>query len=322
VCVCVCVPQLYTFVCGHCNMPLPKILRASFPAAKTLYDIIGCPSDAPAAALKRAYYKAALQHHPDKAGASPESTARFQALTIAHSVLSDVTKRREYDATGEVDLGEGGGGGGGEGSGGVSFATWEAHWRTQFPAFTEKDIDAFAGRYRNSKEEEEDVIAAYEDSKGCMDGVLERVPCSELDDEARFVAVVHAAIAAGRVKPLKAFTKLYGKEPEATGGGGGGGGATSSAAVAARGARAARAAQEAAEAEAHLAELRAEFTKKTGAAGEPSLADMLRQRQMERASAVDSFADHLAAKYGGGGGRKALEDAGGGGGKSPKRKRK
>ena len=291
---------------------LPQLLRASFPSAKTLYDIIGCPSDAPAAALKRAYYKAALQHHPDKAGASPESTARFQALTIAHAVLSDPAKRREYDATGEVDLGEGGGGGGG---GGASFATWESHWRAQFPAFTERDIDAFAGRYRSSKEEEEDVLAAYEESKGSMDGILERVPCSELGDEARFVGVIHAAIAAGRVKPLKAFTRMYGKEAEAAEGGGGGG----AAAAAARSARASRAAGEAAEAEAHLAELRAEFAKKTGAAGEPSLADMLRQRQKERASAADSFADSLAAKYGsggGGGGGKMLEDKG-----APKRKR-
>jgi hypothetical protein len=119
---------------------------------------------------------------------------------------------------------------------------------------------------------------------------------------------------------------MYGKEPEASvggGGGRGGGGASSStaAAAAARGARAARAAGEAEEAEAHLAELRAEFVKKTGASGEPSLADMLRRRQQERASAADSFADHLATKYGGGKQKQQaqLEDAGVG--NSPKRKR-
>jgi hypothetical protein len=39
-----------------------------------------------------------------------------------------------------------------------------------------------------------------------MDVMLDRVMCSGIDDEERFVAVVHAAIAAGEAPRLSAFT--------------------------------------------------------------------------------------------------------------------
>ena len=103
-------------------MPLPKSLRAAFPAAKTLYDILGVPSTASPGELKKAYYKCALRYHPDKqqqqeaaavggVGEEPATaTARFQALGVAHGILGDAGRRKAYDETGEVDSEEEGGG--------------------------------------------------------------------------------------------------------------------------------------------------------------------------------------------------------------------
>lgn len=68
----------------------------------SLYEELGVPKDASPEAVKRAYRKRAQQTHPDKEGGSEEE---FKAVNRAYVVLSDPTKRKRYDETG--DLGEG-----------------------------------------------------------------------------------------------------------------------------------------------------------------------------------------------------------------------
>lgn len=62
-----------------------------------LYQILGVPHNATAKQIKAAYYEKAKQHHPD---ASKDSTdaIKFQQISSAYETLSDLTKRREYDA--------------------------------------------------------------------------------------------------------------------------------------------------------------------------------------------------------------------------------
>lgn len=57
-----------------------------------------------------AYRKAALEYHPDKAGAAvadedkkKEIEAHFQKIQDAYETLSDPAKRREYDSTDDFD---------------------------------------------------------------------------------------------------------------------------------------------------------------------------------------------------------------------------
>ena len=66
----------------------------------SLYEALGVAPDADADALRRAYKAAALKHHPDKGG----DTDKFKRAAEAYATLSDPTKRRMYDATGEADL--------------------------------------------------------------------------------------------------------------------------------------------------------------------------------------------------------------------------
>ncbi|HEY5412994.1 MAG TPA: J domain-containing protein [Caulobacteraceae bacterium] len=63
------------------------------------YAVLGVPRDATAEAIKAAYRTKAKSQHPD-GGGSPEA---FQALGLAHHVLSDPDKRRHYDETGSID---------------------------------------------------------------------------------------------------------------------------------------------------------------------------------------------------------------------------
>lgn len=80
---------------------------------KDLYNVLGVARDASGDAIKSAYRKLALKHHPDKGG-DPE---KFKEITKAYEVLSDEGRRKMYDVTGseeEMDMrgGEGRGGGG------------------------------------------------------------------------------------------------------------------------------------------------------------------------------------------------------------------
>ena len=60
---------------------------------RNYYDILDLERNADDAAIKKAYKKAALVHHPDKGG----SDEMFQAVNEAFQVLSDAIKRSDYD---------------------------------------------------------------------------------------------------------------------------------------------------------------------------------------------------------------------------------
>jgi DnaJ family protein C protein 9 len=300
---------------------MSSLISSAFPG-KTLYEILNVSRDVAPSVLKKAYYKAALQYHPDKAGTSAVATSRFQALSLAHSILADADRRREYDESGVIDDDNNSGGSGPRAPDGGS---WDVYWRREFPAFDERDIDAFASRYRGSKEEEKDILDAYEKYEGDMDGVLDSVPCSQDADAERFAGVIHALISSNRVKPLPAFVDVYGLS---SGAGGKGGASAKSRAAAAR---TVRSTAEAREAEEYLEKLKKSHTAKYGASssgkGEPSLAEMMRRRAEEREGASGGFFQSLEDRYGGGAATKAKKKSGGGAmiedsRESPKRKKK
>lgn len=75
-----------------------------------LYEVLGVEKDADAKAIKKAYRKMAIKHHPDKGG--DEHT--FKEVNAAYEILSDEKKRELYDEYGlEGVENEGGGGGAG-----------------------------------------------------------------------------------------------------------------------------------------------------------------------------------------------------------------
>ena len=63
------------------------------------YKILGLKASATGAAIKAQYRKLALQYHPDKAGDQPGADEAFKLVSQAHTILSDDTKRKRFDAS-------------------------------------------------------------------------------------------------------------------------------------------------------------------------------------------------------------------------------
>ncbi len=64
-----------------------------------LYAALEVERDAPAAAIRRAYRKAAKRAHPDAGG----SREKFATVTTALAVLTDAERRKHYDQTGKIE---------------------------------------------------------------------------------------------------------------------------------------------------------------------------------------------------------------------------
>src|SRR5207249_6103804 len=47
--------------------------------------------------IKKAYHKLAMQHHPDRNPGDKQAEAKFKEIQEAYSILSDKTKRAQYD---------------------------------------------------------------------------------------------------------------------------------------------------------------------------------------------------------------------------------
>src|SRR5690625_1101482 len=65
---------------------------------KDFYKILGVPSDADAATIKKTYRKLARKLHPDTNSGDPQAEQKFKEIGEAYAVLSDAEKRKEYDA--------------------------------------------------------------------------------------------------------------------------------------------------------------------------------------------------------------------------------
>ncbi|MDO8901747.1 MAG: molecular chaperone DnaJ [Phenylobacterium sp.] len=81
------------------------------------YEILGVSRGSDDAALKAAYRKLAMEHHPDRNGGCEDSATRFKEINEAYSVLADAQKRAAYDRFGHAGVN----GGGGAGPGGAGF---------------------------------------------------------------------------------------------------------------------------------------------------------------------------------------------------------
>ena len=82
------------------------------------YNILGVSKGASDDEIKKAYRKLAHKHHPDKPGGDE---AKFKEINEAYQVLSDRSKRQQYDQFGQTFQG----GGAGQGAGGFDFSGFQ-----------------------------------------------------------------------------------------------------------------------------------------------------------------------------------------------------
>jgi molecular chaperone DnaJ len=85
---------------------------------KDYYKALGVTKEATPAEIKKVYRKLARELHPDKNPGDAKAEARFKEVSEAYDVLSDATKRKEYDEARSLFGSAGFGGFGGFGTGG------------------------------------------------------------------------------------------------------------------------------------------------------------------------------------------------------------
>jgi molecular chaperone DnaJ len=68
------------------------------------YEVLGLSRDVSKDELKKAYRKAALQHHPDRNSGNKEAEEKFKEISEAYAVLSDPEKRQMYDQFGHAGV--------------------------------------------------------------------------------------------------------------------------------------------------------------------------------------------------------------------------
>ncbi|KFY22293.1 hypothetical protein V493_06709 [Pseudogymnoascus sp. VKM F-4281 (FW-2241)] len=239
------------------------------------YEVLGIEKSATANEVKSAYRKAALKNHPDKVAASEKESATktFQTIAFAYAVLSSATRRAHYDRTGSTS----------EAISSSEDFSWSSFYRAQYEdVVSEAAIEAFAAKYKNSEEEKDDILAAYEKGKGDMDVVYEMVMLSDVVvDDKRFREIINAAIQEKKVTAYNKFTK----ESESS-----------------KRKRTKLAKDEANEAMEYAEEL---GIKDKLFGGKPSKKDdgqdglkaLIMKRQQDRQAEGDGFLDRLAAKY-------------------------
>lgn len=126
------------------------------------YEVLGVSKNASADELKKAYRKAAIEHHPDRGG----DEAKFKEINEAYEVLKDDKKRQRYDQFGHAGVGGNGadpfGGFGGHGGQNVNFDFGDLGFGDIFSSF-------FGGqqqsqRSRRGRDVETEMVISFEDA--------------------------------------------------------------------------------------------------------------------------------------------------------------
>ena len=92
-------------------------------AKRDYYDVLGVNKSASPEELKSAYRKLAIKYHPDKNPGDKNAEDKFKEASEAYGILSDKSKKENYDNFGHAAFENGGGGQGGFGGfGGFSGA--------------------------------------------------------------------------------------------------------------------------------------------------------------------------------------------------------
>lgn len=94
------------------------IHTTQFLSAKDYYKTLGVDRNATAKDIKKAYYELAKKYHPDTNKNDPNAAKKFQEVSEAYQVLSDDSKKKQYDNFQRT--GFGGSDFGGTGTGGFS----------------------------------------------------------------------------------------------------------------------------------------------------------------------------------------------------------
>lgn len=147
------------------------------------YEVLGVSKNASADELKKAYRKAAIEHHPDRGG----DETKFKETNEAYEVLKDDKKRQRYDQFGHAGVGGNGGGDGnpfsgfgGAGGQNVNFDFGDLGFGDIFSSFFGGGQQR-SGRNRRGRDVETEMVISFEDAVFGTEAELNMVmdvPCS------------------------------------------------------------------------------------------------------------------------------------------------
>ncbi|XP_063933383.1 dnaJ homolog subfamily C member 9-like isoform X2 [Zophobas morio] len=182
---------------------LKKSLEDTFHTTN-LYKILGVEdSKIPHCKIKEAYYKLALQWHPDRVTEEAKDLAKtkFQLLGKVYEILSNPEQRCVYDETGDF----------GSPDDFQLQRDWEEYWRLIFKKITFSDIESFKNAHRNSNEEINELKQAYMEAEGSLDKIMNFAFCCEPEEEKRIVDIINNLILSGELTELPAWDKSLSK---------------------------------------------------------------------------------------------------------------
>jgi len=79
----------------YCTSKRCLNFTAASRTSKNYYEVLGIPKNASTKQIKNAYFKLAMQHHPDKN--QGVLTQRFKDIKEAYDVLSNESSRMQYN---------------------------------------------------------------------------------------------------------------------------------------------------------------------------------------------------------------------------------
>ena len=106
------------------------------------YEVLGVQKNATQEEIKKAYRKLAIENHPDKNPGDKAAEERFKEATEAYEVLSDETKRKNYDSYGFAGVD------GSQGFGGAAYRDFSDLFSGGFGSIFE-DLFGFGGASRS-----------------------------------------------------------------------------------------------------------------------------------------------------------------------------
>ena len=69
------------------------------------YEVLGVDRNADQKTIKKAYRKLAMKYHPDVNKEDPDAEEKFKEISEAYGVLSDESKKQQYDQFGHAGMG-------------------------------------------------------------------------------------------------------------------------------------------------------------------------------------------------------------------------
>ena len=153
----------------------------------SLYDILECARDASDKDIKKAYYKLALLHHPDK------TTIQIQHCSFKldkHMKYSPTHKHALFMT--QLEL--------------CRVIPEASSYTAQFNRVNKEDIEAFKKEYIGSAEELEDLLVSYAKRQGSLAAISDDMYFGNVEQESRYKSILKRLIERGAISGMGDMT--------------------------------------------------------------------------------------------------------------------